>query len=77
MNLLIRHKFLLFYLVIIIYNEITAQSRLEFLSGNDTNILFALNERLILNADLRLVTIDGSGATSKFIRGLTFLKDIY
>ncbi|CAF5153609.1 unnamed protein product, partial [Rotaria magnacalcarata] len=45
-----------------IYNEVTVQSRFEYLSGNDTNILFAFNERIVVDADLRQITIDGSGA---------------
>ncbi|CAM2729366.1 unnamed protein product, partial [Rotaria socialis] len=45
------------------YNEVTVQSRLQFQNENDTNILFALNERLVLDRDLRQITIGGSGAT--------------
>ncbi|CAM4863655.1 unnamed protein product [Rotaria socialis] len=45
------------------YNEVTVQSRLQLQNENDTNILFALNERLVLDRDLRQITIDGSGAT--------------
>ncbi|CAF2151461.1 unnamed protein product, partial [Rotaria magnacalcarata] len=45
-----------------IYNEVTVQSRFEYLSGNDTNILLASNERFVVDADLRQITIDGSGA---------------
>ncbi|CAF3899865.1 unnamed protein product, partial [Rotaria magnacalcarata] len=44
-----------------IYNEVTVQSRFEYLSGNDTNILLASNERFVVDADLRQITIDGSG----------------
>ena len=67
MNIIIREKLSLFYLIIIIYNEITVESRLEFLNGNDTNILFAFNELSVLDADVRQVTIDGSGSTGNFI----------
>ncbi|CAM4946215.1 unnamed protein product [Rotaria socialis] len=45
------------------YNEVTVQSRLQLQNENDTNILFALNERLVLDRDLRQITIGGSGAT--------------
>lgn len=69
MSINIRKKVSIFCLMVVVYNNILVESKIQFVNDDDSSILFNYNDSFLSKQFATVVTVDGSGLTCKNYEG--------